>query len=58
MMEFTGLEYTHIYREYNQEADQMSKKVVFLPEGNLIYFHLEDREKDPDMLINLFNAHL
>jgi len=49
---FRDLEFTHIYREFNQVADELSKKPLQQQEGKITYYQMEDEVSLPFLRIN------
>jgi len=53
MAVFQGINSHHIYRESNEEADNLSKRAIHSPKGRLIYFR-DGKSEGPTNLINIF----
>jgi ribonuclease HI len=51
---FQGISFHHIYREFNKEADQLSKQAILEPKGRLTYFQWVRGVEGPHTHINLF----
>jgi hypothetical protein len=54
ILEFSALDFSHTYRDFNQEADELSKQALELPEGRLTYFQMEDGLVGPSLFLNLY----
>jgi hypothetical protein len=50
---FSKLSFSHIFREYNMEADKLSKKALKEPEGKIYYSQWEDGNEGPTISINI-----
>jgi hypothetical protein len=44
---FGAITFTHTYREYNMEADKLSKKALKDQRGNVFFTQWEDGNKGP-----------
>jgi len=51
---FQGVNFHHIYRESNEEADILSKRSLYSPKGKLIYFTWDGENEGPTNHINIF----
>jgi ribonuclease HI len=51
---FREISFAHIYREYNREADLLSKQAIQKPEGKISYYTWVDGKEGPTMFINLY----
>jgi hypothetical protein len=51
---FQEIIYKHIYREYNKEADCLSKQALLGPIGRLTYYIWENGKAGPLFHLNLF----
>jgi hypothetical protein len=40
--DFSALNFSHTYRAFNQEANELSKQALDQPEGKITYFQMED----------------
>jgi ribonuclease HI len=54
MAVFQGLNFQHIFRESNKEADILSKRALHSPKGQLIYFSWDGESEGPTNHINIF----
>jgi ribonuclease HI len=54
MAVFQGINFQHIYRESNEEADNLSKRALHSPIGKLIYFPWDGESEGPTKHINVF----
>jgi ribonuclease HI len=54
MAAFQGINFHHIYRESNEEADNLSKRALYSPKGKLIYFTWDGESEGPTNHINIF----
>jgi hypothetical protein len=52
--EFSALEFTHTYRDFNQEADELSKQALEQSEGKIKYTQMEDGHVGSVMELKLF----
>jgi ribonuclease HI len=52
--DFQDIKFTHIFREYNKEADSLSKQGLLEQKGILTYFSVIDGRTGPMSQINLF----
>jgi hypothetical protein len=55
---FQGIRFHHIYREFNKEADQLSKQALLELVGRLTYFQWVGGVGGPHTHINLFESSL
>jgi hypothetical protein len=51
---FQEINFHHIFREFNKEADQLSKQAIYEPEGRISYFKWENGAAGPLTHLNLF----
>jgi hypothetical protein len=54
ILEFLALDFSHTYRAFNQEADELSKQALEHPEGRLTYLQMEDGLVGPNLFLNLY----
>jgi len=54
MPTFQGINFQHIYRESNKEADLLSKRALTSPKGKLIYCTWNRESEGPTLHINPF----
>jgi hypothetical protein len=48
------MEYDHIYREENMEADALSKLALQVPEGSIHYSKWQDGYEGPPLSLRLY----
>jgi ribonuclease HI len=53
---FLGINFQHIFREFNKEADDLSKQALLAPKGRLSFFAWDNGTTGPTSNINLFYA--
>jgi hypothetical protein len=51
---FKEISIYHIFREFNKEADHLSKQAIHEPEGRITYFKWENGTKGPKRHLILF----
>jgi ribonuclease HI len=51
---FSSINFSHIYRDYNKEADLLSKQALQMQEGKIAYNHWEGGNEGPTLFLNLF----
>jgi hypothetical protein len=51
---FSSLSFSHIYREFNMEADRLSKKALKMQEGKISYNKWEEGIEGPTLFLNLY----
>jgi hypothetical protein len=51
---FQGICFQHIYRESNEEVDQLSKHALSMPKGILSYFTWDGESAGPPIHIDIF----
>jgi ribonuclease HI len=51
---FRTINFTHIYRDNNKEADILSKKALQMQEGKIVYNQREKGNEDPSLFLNLY----
>jgi ribonuclease HI len=51
---FQGINFQHIFREYNEEADKLSKQALSSPKGRLTYFTWHGENVGPTQHLNIF----
>jgi ribonuclease HI len=51
--DFRTLIFSHIYKEYNQQSDELSKRAPQHQEGKIIYNQMEDGHMGPTLFLNL-----
>jgi hypothetical protein len=44
---FQAISFHHIFRDFNKEADQLSKAALLVPEGNISYYRWEPGGASP-----------
>jgi hypothetical protein len=54
IMEFSAIEFIHSFREFNQEADNLSKHALGLQEGMLKFYRMEDGQEGPPLFLSLY----
>jgi hypothetical protein len=54
ILKFYALDFSHTYRDFNQEADELSKQALDHLECRLSYFHMEDGLVGPSLFLNLY----
>jgi len=52
--QFQEIDFNHIFRDFNKEADLLSKKALLGPFGRLTYFFLINGKAGPPNHLNLF----
>jgi hypothetical protein len=52
--EFSVLEFSHICKDFNHEANELSKKALEHPEGKIFYFQMEDGQVGTILNLKLF----
>jgi len=50
---FLGINFQHILREFNKEADDLSKQALLAPKGRLSFFAWDKGMAGPISIINL-----
>jgi hypothetical protein len=51
---FRTINFTHIYRDINKEADILSKKALQMQEGKIVYNQWEEGNEGPTLFLNLY----
>jgi hypothetical protein len=51
---YTLINFTHIYRELNMEADLLSKRALQEQEGKITYHQWKDGQEGPTLFLKLF----
>jgi ribonuclease HI len=51
---FRSLSFTHIFREFNQQEDTLSKRALDLQEGNIFYSQSVDGHLGPNLSLKLW----
>jgi ribonuclease HI len=51
---FREISFTHIYRDFNREADLLSKQAIQQQEGKISYYTWVDGKEGPTLSINLY----
>ena len=51
---FQTLSFFHIYREFNKEADKLSKEVLQAHEGRISYYQWDPGEPRPIQYLNIY----
>ena len=54
MAAFQGIKFHHIYREFNEEAHNLSKRALYSPKGRLTFFTWDEESEGPANHINFF----
>jgi len=54
MKSFQGIHFQHVYRDFNVEADLLSKQALSEPRGRLSYYRWDGGTTGPTSHINLF----
>jgi ribonuclease HI len=51
---FRSITFAHIYREENKEVDLLSKKALYLRQGQITYSHWVDGHEGPTLFLNMY----
>jgi ribonuclease HI len=52
--DFQDISFNHVYREYNSEADYLSKMALKEPSGKIIYYQWINGKEGPKNSLNLY----